>query len=177
MIGRSSVLVFFLGMGTMFLLLYFSITYSPDVIPVARITQAEALSIADADLNERLSDYKGIVGIIDTSWSKYVPVDEFQQNDLKLPLVYIPSNGSLIFVTASGYENHGMCDTGLFAYCGWYAKYNFDYGSRLVYGVELKVDSNERTLVMYMVDATNGKIVDSTFLRHEWIRAHSTEES
>lgn len=174
--SESSVLVYVLGLGTMLALLYFSTTYSHETaIPTPRITQDEAIRIADADLKQRLSDYKGIVSIIDTGWSRYVPVDEFRTKNLRLPLVYIPPNGSLIFIEDSGYENRGVCDTGLFAYCGWFAKYNFDYGSRLVYGVEVKIDSDEG-LAMYMLDATTGKIVDSTYMRHEWIRAHVSND-
>lgn len=170
-------MVFVSGMATMFVLLYFSLAYTVEPsIPTPRITQEQALQIADADLKQRLSDYKGIVGIIDTSWERYIPVAEFEENHLDLPLVYVHPNGSLILVTDTTYENKGTCDSGLFAYCGWYDKYNFDYGSRLIYGAEIQIDSDE-ALVMYMIDATNGKIVDSTFLRSDWIRSHNAEES
>jgi len=176
-IGGSSILIFVLVMGVMFMMLYFAMSYSNEgPIPTARITHDDAIRIADHDLKLRLSDYRGIVAIIDPSKSRYVPVDEFRKNGMQLPLVYVSPNGTLMLVTDSGYENWGYCDSGLYAYCGWYAKYYFDYGSRLVYGVEVKIESEEG-LSMYMVDATNGRIVDSTFLRSEWIRSHSTDES
>ena len=82
---------------------------------------------------------------------------------------------ALLLVKETGYENRGLCERGLLAYCGWYDKYCYDYGSRLVYAFELQIESEE-PLAMYMVDATDGRIVDSTFLRNDWIRAH-TEES
>ena len=160
----------------MFSLLYFAATYSNvATIPTPRITQDSAIAMAYTDLVQRLPDFHGIVGIVDTSWSRYVPIEEFEQNNLQLPLVYIPPNGSLIVITESGYENRGECNTSLSAYCGWYDdKYNFDYSSRLVYGVEVRVDTGSG-LAMYMVDATTGTIVDSTFLRGEWIRAQSDD--
>ncbi|HKU49716.1 MAG TPA: hypothetical protein VJP79_07180 [Nitrososphaera sp.] len=178
MIGGSSIVVFVLGMAMMFTLLYFSITYSHETntIPIARITQDESILIADSDLKQRLPEYKGIVGIVDPSWSRYVPLAEFEQKRLDVPLIYVPPNGTLLMVTEAGYEKRGACDTSLLAYCGWMEdKYNFDYGSRLVYGVELQIDSQE-ALAMYMIDATNGRIVDSTFLRSDWIHAHTDEE-
>jgi hypothetical protein len=161
-------------MGALFSLLYFSTAYPRSTeVPTPRITQDDAIRIADTDMKQKLSDYKGITGIIDTSWSRYVPIDEFEQNNLELPLVYVHPNGSLILVSETGYEIRGLCEgNSRFAYCGYLPDYSFDYGSRLVYGVEVTIDSDE-ALAMYMIDATSGKIVDSTFLRHEWIRAHT----
>jgi hypothetical protein len=43
----------------------------------------------------------------------------------------------------------------------------------LVYGAQIEIDSKEEVPVMYMVYATNGRIVDSTFLGSDWIRAHT----
>jgi hypothetical protein len=157
----------------MFLLVCVSIAYSPEEsIPTARITQDEALRIADSDLAQRLPDYNGIVGIMDPSWSRYFPVAEFDEKQLELPVIYVHPNGTLLLVTDSGYEKRGECNSGLPAYCGWYDKYDFDYGSRLVYAVELQVES-QHPLAMYMVDATNGRIVDSSFLRSDWISANT----
>lgn len=166
----------------MFVLLYVSTTYSSvdAVVPAAKITQEQAMGIADADLRQRLSDYNGIVGILDRSWTRYVPLAEFEQNHMNMPLVYVLPNATLLMVTeeekdGGGFENKGYCNSGLFAYCGWYDKYKFDYGNRLVYGVKVQIDSQE-ALAMYMIDATDGKIVDSTFLRSDWIRAHHPDD-
>ena len=178
MLQGSSIVVFVLGMTTMFILLYVSIAYSPEVeIPTARITQDDALLTADTDLKRRLADYKGIVGIINANWSGYAPVAQFENGNLELPLVYAHSNGTLILVSEAGYEIGGTCNgNSRFAYCGFLPSYGFDYGSRLVYGVEVTIDSDEAS-AFYMIDAINGKIVDSTFLRNDWIRAHADGES
>jgi hypothetical protein len=142
------------------------------VIPTARISQQQAIEIVEKDLARNLDDYNGITGIIDRNGSRYVPIQEFLFYNLELPLVYVHPNNSLLYVAETGYENRGTCNSGLLAYCGYFSKYNFDYGSRLVYGLEMQIDSNEEVLVMYMVDATTGRIVDSTFLRSGWIRSH-----
>lgn len=77
-------------------------------------------------------------------------------------------------ISEKGYEFRGICTEYRFAYCGYLPLYNFDYGSRLVYGVELLIDSDEEALISYMVDAVTGRIVDSTFLRNDWIRDHTS---
>ena len=91
-------------MATMFTLLYFSMAYSHEsTLPTANITQEEALQIADADLKQRLPDYKGIVGILDPSWSRYVPVAEFEEHQLDVPLIYVHPNATLLMITDHGY--------------------------------------------------------------------------
>lgn len=159
----------------MLILLYFSTYPSEIMVPSSKISQADAIRIADADLAGRLDDYNGIRGIIDTSWSRYVPMDEFRGSNLKLPLVYVHPNDTLFMITDDGYQNRGVCNSGIYAYCGYLPHFSFNYGSRLVYGVEVLIESDE-ALAMYIIDASNGEIVDSTFLRREWVRAHSTEE-
>lgn len=176
MLCRSSVAVFILVMGTMFSLLYLTII-SPQaiaILSVPRLTQYEAIGIADSDLKHILPSYKGIVGTIDIDYTRYVPIEEFHRDNLKVPLVFVHPNGSMIFISEKGYENRGMCDSTFYAYCGYLPHFSFDYGSRLVYGVELQVDSAGQPIQMYMVDAMIGKIVDSTFLRDQWIHAHSS---
>jgi predicted small secreted protein len=158
-------LVFVLGIGAMLALLYFSATYSIEM-PVSRLSQEDAIRIAEADLKGRLSDYGGITGIVVNNTVGYVPFDEFVSKNLELPLVHVHPDGSLVRMNAGGDRDMGRCDNGLYAYCGYLEPYNFDYKGRLVYGVEVKIDGG-MTLYMYIIDAASGKIVDSTFIRSE----------
>lgn len=90
-----------------------------------------------------------------------------------MPLVYVHPNGTLIQLTRNASENIGYCNSGLFAYCGYLEPYYFDFKGRLVYGVEVllwhgDVGGEARgEPFMYVVDAVDGNIVDSTFLRTE----------
>lgn len=162
----------------MFILLYFSITYSPQhVIPmVAKLNQDEAIRIVENDFRNRQSDYDRITGIMVNNTSGYVRIEEFHQKNLKLPLVYVHPNSTLIHITDDGYKNMGRCNTGLSAYCAYLEPYNFDYEGRLVYGVEVllgnqdnppEAESGRGLPFLYIVDAMNGEIVDSTFIREE----------
>ncbi|MCI0562537.1 MAG: hypothetical protein MN733_28970 [Nitrososphaera sp.] len=166
MAGGSSLLIFILVVGMMVALLYLSTTYSTEITFTTepRLTQDDAIRIADADLSSRLDDYDGIKGIIDNEMARYVPFEEFNRENLGLPLIYVHPNGSLIHITANGYRNMGYCSSGLFAYCGYLPPYSFDTTGKLVYAVEVKTDVDV-ILFMYIIDAMDGKIVDSTFLR------------
>jgi plastocyanin len=146
---------------------------------LARLSQYDAIQIVEKDFKSRQSDYDRINGIIVNATSGYVKVEEFWFKNLELPLVYTHHNGTLFRITGNAYEDMGECDSGLVAYCGYLAPYNFDYKGRLVYGVEVLL-SNEENLpeadyarghpFLFIVDANSGEIVDSTFLRVEHIR-------
>jgi hypothetical protein len=169
----------------MFTLLSLSITYSttPSIPNSAKLTQDEAIRIVENDFMSRQSDYDRINGIIVNNTSGYVRIEEFQEKNLTLPLVYVHPNGSLILITDNGYENIGGCNSGRSAYCAYLDPYYFDYKGRLVYGVEVllwnqdnppEAESGRGFPFLYIVDAMNGEIVDSTFLRSEHIKAQGT---
>ena len=144
-----------------------------------RLSSYEAIQMVEKDFKSRQSDYDRINGIVANATSGYVRVEEFWFKNLPLPLVYAHPNGTLFHITDNGYENMGGCNSGLIAYCSYLPPYNFDYKGRLVYGVEVLL-SNEENLpsvdyargfpFLYIVDANNGEIVDSTFLREAHIR-------
>lgn len=96
----------------------------------------------------------------------YVSFEEFNDTNMKLPLVYIHPNGTVLLASENGYENMGECGAGLSTYCGYLWPFNFDYQGRLVYGAEvLASNGSTKEPLFYVVDAVNGQIVDSTFLR------------
>lgn len=178
----SAATVFISALSVIFILLYFSTTYSgSSAIPTsAKLSQDEAIGIVEEDFRSRQSEYDRINGIIVNSTSGYVKIEEFREQNLKLPLVYVDPDGSLIRVTNTGFENFGACNDVLVAYCAYLPPYNFDYKGRLVYGVEVllwdrgnppEVESGRGFPFLYMVDANNGEIVDSTFLRSERLGA------
>lgn len=177
-------LVFVLGLGAMFTLLYFSaIMPANSLIPMSpRISQEEAIRIVEIDFQSRQSDYDRINGIIVNNTSGYVRIEEFREKNLQLPLVYVHPNGTLIRVNGGGHEHMGEC-MGRYAYCGYLEPYNFDYKGRLVYGVEVllwnqenppEAESGRGFPFSYMADARTGEIVDSDFLRTEWYRETQT---
>lgn len=183
--GGSAIIVFISGLSVMFILLYISTTYSvsPMIPTSAKLSQDEAIRIVENDFRSRQSEYDRINGIIVNNTSGYVKIEEFREMNLTMPLVYVDPNGNLIRITEDGYENIGGCNSGLFAYCGYLEPYNFDYKGRLVYGVEVllwnmdnppEAESARGFPFMYIVDANNGEIVDSTFLRDEYIRAQGS---
>lgn len=137
----------------------------------SRISQEDAIRIAEVDLKVRLDDFHGITKIIVNNTSDYVPFDEFEEKNLELPLVWVNSNDTLLRVTQDGHENMGQCDSGLTAYCGYLPPFDFSYRGKLVYGVEVVASYNEDYGVpfLYIIDAVTGDIVDSTFLRDEKI--------
>jgi hypothetical protein len=138
-----------------------------------RISQYDAIRIVESDFKARQIGYDRITGIIVNESSGYVPFKDFEEKNLLLPLVYVHPNGTLFHIAASDYENLGQCDGGLHAYCGFLEPYDFDYNGRLVYGVEVLLwdrdtgDDARGFPFLYIVDAVNGEIVDSTFLRDE----------
>lgn len=173
-------LVFFLGLASMFILLYFPATMQVDLTFPRRLSQDDVISIIENDFKSRQNDYDRINGIIVNNTSGYVRIEEFEEKNLKLPLVYIHPNGTHFHVTDMGYENIGECNGGLIAYCGYMPPYNFDYKGKLVYGVEVllfnednlpDVDYARGFPFLYIVDANTGEIVDSTFLREEHPRS------
>jgi hypothetical protein len=181
MAGPSNMLVFALGLGAMFTLLYFS-AIMPANSPVQmfpRITQDDAIGIVDNDFKSRQGDHDRINGIIVNNTSGYVRIEEFREKNLQLPLVYVHPDGTLIRINSGGHENMGACNSGLIAYCAYLEPYNFDYKGRLVYGVEVLLwyEDNVPDVhyaigepFLYIVDARTGEIVDSTFLRTERYR-------
>ena len=182
MLNGSSALVFFLGLGMMFTLLYFSMTYSNEPLnrTTAKLSQGDAIRIVENDFRSKQSDYDRINGIIVNNTSGYVRIEDFRGRNLTLPLVYVHPNGTLLRMNYDGYEDMGGCNTGLFAYCGYLEPFNFDYKGGLVYGVEVllwntdnppEAEFGRGVPFLYVIDANNGEIVDSTFLRDEHIRA------
>lgn len=173
MIGESSLFVFILVIGVMFVFLYLSMTHSVGfVIPTAALSQDDAIRIVEDDFRSRQNEYDRITAIIAHKADRYVPIKEFRDRDLKLPLVYVHTNGTPFDITENGYENLGQCNSGLTAYCGFLDPYFFDYRVRLVYGVEILLWHEEIVEArgfpfLYIVDAANGEIVDSSFLRDE----------
>lgn len=173
MSGKSSLVILVLVIGIMFGFLYLSMTFSVGfVIPTAELSQDDAIRIAEDDFRSRQSDYDRITAIIAHKADRYVPIKEFRDSNLKLPLVYVHPNGTLIDITSNGRENLGQCSSGLTAYCGFLDPYFFDYRGRLVYGVEVHLWNSDvigaRGIpFLYVVDATGGEIVDSSFLRAE----------
>ncbi len=182
MLSRSSALVFLFGLGMMFTLLYFAMTYSKAPLNLAtpKLSQEDAIRIVESDFKSKQSDYDRINGIIVNNTSGYVRIEEFRERNLTLPLVYVHPNGTLLRITNDGYGNLGQCDMGLSAYCAYLPPFNFDYKGRLVYGVEVllwnidnppEAESGRGFPFLYIIDANNGEIVDSTFLRDEKIRS------
>ncbi|GEM_PF-3556655 len=173
----SSVFIFVLVVGIMLAFLYLSVAYSVGVIiPTADLSQDDAILIVENDFRSRQNEYDRITGIIAHKADRYVPIEEFKDHNMKLPLVYVHPNGTLFDATANGYENVGQCNSGRTAYCGFLDPYFFDYRGRLVYGVEVllwdgdnppEAESGRGIPFLYIVDADSGKIVDSSFLRAE----------
>jgi hypothetical protein len=100
----------------------------------------------------------------------YVPFEEFKEKHMKLPLVYVSSNDTVIHILENGSSQHiGQCHTGLLTYCGYRPPFELGYKGRLIYGVEMLVssDDNMKTPLFYVIDAKNGQIVDSTYVRYE----------
>lgn len=187
MLSRSSALVFILGLSMIFILLYLATLFSVSLLTpsTANLSPDEAIRIVENDFKNRQSEYDRITGIIVNNTSGYVRIEEFRKRNLTLPLVYVHPNGTLLRITLDGYEDMGGCNTGLFAYCGYLEPFNFDYKGGLVYGVEVLLWNMENppeaefgrgVPFLYIVDANNGEIVDSTFLRDEHIRAQETED-
>jgi hypothetical protein len=170
----------------LFSLLYVSTVYSPqiDILNRARIPQEQAIQIADNDLRNHLDDYHGILKIIVNSTSGYVPIDEIKTKNMTLPIVYVSPSGQLILFNRGidhsvlDQENLGYCNEPLSAYCGFLPHFNFDYRGKVVYGVEVIASYDDAYGVpfLYIVDAVNGDIVDSTFLRDEKIRSMTNGE-
>jgi hypothetical protein len=138
-----------------------------------RISQEQAIEIADNDLRKHLDGYHGITHVIVNNTSGYVPFDEFKSKNMALPVVYVSPEGELILLAPTGYDNLGYCTDALYSYCGFMPHFNFVYEGKLVYGVEVAASYGEAHGVpfFHMVDAVNGEIVDSTFLRSEKIRS------
>ena len=149
-----------------------------------RISSQEAIDIVENDLKRVTNEvgskygveYIRITGIaVDVPkfanyTPSYVPIEEFKEKDMKLPLVRVGSNDNItvtrIFENGSS-EYIGECHTSLLTYCGYRPPFELGYEGRLVYGIEMLVMSNDnpKTSLFYVVDATNGQIVDSTYVR------------
>lgn len=103
----------------------------------------------------------------------YVSFKEFEEKNMKLPLVYVNSNGTVFHILENGSSEYvGECHTGLFTYCGSRPPFELGYEGRLVYGMEVLALSkdNLKESLFYIVDAMNGEIVDSTHVRYEKVQ-------
>lgn len=168
--------------------MYVAIVHTPEmtILEESRISQERAIEIADNDLRKHFGDeYHGIIRIIVNSTSGYVPIDEFKSKNMTLPIVYVSPSGQLILLNRDIHHSDldqenlgGYCVDPLYAYCGFLPHFNFDYRGRVVYGVEVAASYDDRHgfPYLYIVDAVNGEIVDSTFLRDKKIRSMGIEE-
>jgi hypothetical protein len=149
----------------------------------AKLSQDDALDIVENDIQRwnsetgtkygvdyRITDIAVNVPKFANYTPSYVSFEEFKERDMKLPVVYVSSNGTVIHVLENGTSEYvGECHTGLLTYCGYRPPFELGYEERLVYGVEILALSrdNPKVPLFFLVDAMNGQIVDSTFVRGE----------
>lgn len=174
------------GVGIVLAILYFGIKYPTNpnsAIPTSpRISTIKAIQIIQDDINKQTRRYLGYnqvsVRITDIAINRtkiaqnglaYVSLEDFNKKNMKLPLVYINPNRTVFLVDESGYRSMGECYTGLSTYCGYLPPYNLHYQNRLLYGAELQVAETGKNKgpEVYAVDAINGEIVDSYWLRND----------
>ena len=146
---------------------------NPKSIPATgRVSQNTAIQAVERDLSGRKEEYK--IEQIATNAAgpgdklHYVSLEEFRDQSLRLPLVYIHPNQTLIEVLGDNqYRKMGVCTTALVTYCGYLPPLNIDYKGHLVYGIEIMVlpKNGDSVGLFYLVDAINGRILDSPFIR------------
>lgn len=174
-----------LAIGIIMIILFTAVFNLPSssTFSTFRISSQDAIRILEDDLQRfnddvgkkqgldyRITDIAVDVPRFANYTPSYVPFEEFKEKDMKLPLIHVGSNRNVtvtrIFGNGSS-EYIGECYTGLFAYCGYRPPFELGYEGRLVYGVELLALSkdNVKEPLFYVVDATNGQIVDSTYVR------------
>jgi hypothetical protein len=130
-----------------------------------KITREQALSIVEDDLRKRHPDFDKIAMILYDNEERMITMDEFWSRNLDLPLMYIHSSGTIIFVVNGTQAEMGYyCDSARYPYCGFQPPFNLDSKGRLVYGIDILWNTGS---AIYAVDALNGKIVDSSYLRAE----------
>jgi len=139
-------------------------------IPSPQISQTEAIKTVENDLKSHVKNSTKIFGIVNSigGQQKYVLFSEFQNNNKTLPLVFISTNDTLLTINNSSLRVNGWCNMGNYAYCGYLQPFNLDYQSRLVYGFDILYGDDETNIEpgFYAVDAINGEITDSPFLRN-----------
>jgi hypothetical protein len=143
-----------------------------DIPDHGKIPQEMAIQTAQDDLRNRDGGYRiiGISANASLTDLNYVSLDEFYARNLTVPLVYIHPNQSLIQALGNGqYHKIGQCTTGLVSYCGYLIPFELNYKEHLVYSVEVMTTQGNDGQVglFYLIDAMNGKIVDSNFVRSE----------
>lgn len=133
-----------------------------------RISQEEALKIVEDDLRRHYSDFKQIGGIVMESMT-YIPMSEFYSKEMKLPLIYIHPNATLIKIKGGERTVLYKCEQGVYPYCGFLSPFNLNSKGRLIYGLDIYwvSHSNDKIPDIYAVDAITGEVVDSSFLRSE----------
>jgi len=148
-------------------------------IPQARITQTQAIEIAEDDLKNRVNSSTKILAVDWYSEGKerYVPFPEFQDKNGTLPLVYVHENGTVSQINDAIPKIGGQCNQAASAYCGFMQPFGLGYKSRLVWGLDILYGTSnaDKQASFYAVDAVSGDIVDSFFLRSD--AAQKTQKS
>lgn len=130
-----------------------------------KLSQDEALRRVEDDLKSRYpGEFERITHLVYNRHS-YMPIEEFEQRQAQLPLIYIHPSGTLVFVNGTNVEMGYYCESGVYTFCGFAEPFNLDSEGRLVYGIELAW--NPGIPDSYAVDAITGEIVDSGSLRTE----------
>ncbi|HKU50521.1 MAG TPA: hypothetical protein VJP79_11260 [Nitrososphaera sp.] len=144
----------------------------------ARISQDDAISIVEANLKD-WNNHEGVVyGInytiadiaIDVpktlgGHTTYISISEFEKQEVKLPLVYLSDNGTLILVENGRDTIIRQCINGLDYYCGYLWPFEIDYRESMFYSVQILALAKDKEQLFFWVDANSGEIVDSTFVR------------
>lgn len=169
------------GIGLIIILAVFVNLSTSSISPVTpKISSDDAIHIVGNDIlkwnrehgiNFTVTDIAIDVPRFSNYSPTYVSYQEFKKQDMKLPLVFVSPNDTIIQIL----ENHtskivGQCHAGLrfLTYCGYLAPFELGYKGRLVYGVEMLglSNDNQKEKRFYVVDAMNGQIVDSTYVRY-----------
>jgi hypothetical protein len=136
-------------------------------IPKATITQSQAIQIVENALQERFSNSTKIMRISggESTSLHYISFSEFMSKNESIPLVYVYPNGTLLTVNNAPELFQGKCMMVQNVLCGFLPPINLNYESRLIWIFDIcygKKDG-EGSPIIYMVDATSGHIVGSSF--------------
>lgn len=178
---RSFVLVVVLVFGVMFSALYYassrlSSQQQTNIIPtVPKVSEQQAIQIAENDLKKH--PIQGLArncvcAVVPVFVDKYIPVSEFQSNKAHLPLEYYHPNGTFYEInsTSTYYTIMGKHSLNDDIKSGYYQQYNGKFGVYLELGKGrlywiLDGGDNNGIPFLYDIDAINGEILDSPYIR------------
>ncbi len=128
------------------------------------IPQEEAFRLVEEDLGKRNPGEFKEVRIIGNDKQNFVAAEKFHAENMKLPLIFIHTSGTLVFVNDTSLTPGYHCDSGTMPFCGFAEPFNLYSKDRLVYGIDMISNQGPE---IYAVDAVSGEIVQSSYLKSE----------